>query len=60
MSTEKSNDTIWNRTSDLPICSTEQKVKHTPVKCKAISLQGWRGPKGFRRLRLPDFKTTGT
>jgi hypothetical protein len=23
MSTEKSNDTIWNRTSDLPICSTE-------------------------------------
>jgi hypothetical protein len=23
MSTEKSNDTLWNRTSDLPICSTE-------------------------------------
>jgi hypothetical protein len=23
MSTEKSNDTIWNRTNDLPICSTD-------------------------------------
>jgi len=27
---------------------------------KAIPLQAWTGPKGFRRLRLPDFKTIGT
>jgi len=27
---------------------------------KAIPLQAWTGPKGSRRLRLPDFKTIGT
>jgi hypothetical protein len=27
---------------------------------KAIPLQAWTGPEGFRRLRLPDFKTIGT
>jgi len=26
----------------------------------SIPLQAWTGPKGFRRLRLPDFKTVGT
>jgi len=30
------------------------------VKGKAISLQAWAGPKGSRRMRLPDFKTIGT
>jgi len=30
------------------------------VKGKAIPLQAWRGPEGSRRLRLPDFKATGT
>jgi len=25
-----------------------------------IPLQPWTGPQGFRRLRLPDFKTAGT
>jgi len=30
------------------------------VKGKAIPLQAWTGPKGSRRLRLPDFKTIGT
>jgi hypothetical protein len=29
-------------------------------KGKAIPLQAWTGPEGFRRLRLPDFKTVGT
>jgi len=29
-------------------------------KGKAIPLQAWTCPKGFRRLRLPDFKTIGT
>jgi len=30
------------------------------VKGKANPLQTWTGPEGFRRLRLPDFKTIGT
>jgi hypothetical protein len=30
------------------------------VKGKAVSLQAWIGPEGSGRLRLPDFKTTGT
>jgi hypothetical protein len=29
-------------------------------KSKAIPVQDWRGPQGSRRLRLPDFHTTGT
>jgi hypothetical protein len=29
-------------------------------KGKVIQLQAWTGPKGFRRLRLQDFKTIGT
>jgi len=29
-------------------------------KGKAFPLQAWGGPEGFRRLRLPDFKTIGT
>jgi hypothetical protein len=27
---------------------------------RASPLQAWTGPEGFRRLRLPDFKTVGT
>jgi len=27
---------------------------------KQIPLQAWTGPEGFRRLRLPDYKTVGT
>jgi len=38
----------------------ESIATHTKVKGKAISLQGWTGPKGSRRLRLPDFKTVST
>jgi hypothetical protein len=29
-------------------------------KGKAIPLQAWTGPKGSRRLRLPDLKTIST
>jgi len=32
----------------------------TYSKGKAIPLQALTGPEGFRRLRLPDFKTIGT
>jgi hypothetical protein len=34
--------------------------KGNSVHIKAISLQAFTGPQGFRRLRLPDFKTIGT
>jgi hypothetical protein len=30
------------------------------VKGKAIPLQGWTGPEGSSRFRLPDFKTIST
>ena len=30
------------------------------IKGKAMPLQDWRGPEGFRRSRVPDFKTIGT
>jgi len=29
-------------------------------KGRAIPVQAWIGPKGSRRLRLPDFKRNGT
>jgi hypothetical protein len=29
-------------------------------KGKAIPLQAWAGPEGFRKLRLPDFKKIST
>jgi len=29
-------------------------------KGKTIPLQAWTGPKGSKRLKLPDFKTIGT
>ena len=32
----------------------------TSSSSEAIPLQGWTGPEGSRRLRLPDFKTIGT
>jgi hypothetical protein len=36
------------------------KLAHYLGKGKAIPLQALTGPEGFRRLRLPDFKTIGT
>jgi hypothetical protein len=30
------------------------------VKDKAVPLQPWSGPEGSRKLRFPDFMTTGT
>ena len=37
-----------------------QKLDGGEGKVKAIPLQAWTGPEGFRRLRFPDFKTVGT
>jgi hypothetical protein len=34
--------------------------KRSILKGKAIPLQASTGPEGFRRFRLPDFKTIGT
>jgi hypothetical protein len=41
----------------MTLISVHRTVK---VQSKAIPLQAWTGPEGFRRLRLPDFKTIGT
>jgi hypothetical protein len=38
MSTEKANDTLWNRTSDLPICSTERFARRV-TKLKIMKLK---------------------
>jgi hypothetical protein len=36
------------------------KPKEKEGKCKVIPLQIWIGPEGFRKLKLPYFKTIGT
>jgi hypothetical protein len=41
-------------------CCAEVKLQTYKGKCKAIPLQALTGPEGSRRVRLPDFKTTGT
>jgi len=47
-----------------PVISDQHKIRKTNYnvkgKVKAIPLQVWTGPEGFRRLRLPDFKAIGT
>ena len=35
-------------------------MMHDKAKGKAIPLQFWAGPEGYRSLRLPDFKTIDT
>jgi len=35
-------------------------MDHTYIKGKAIPVQGWAGPEGSRRLRVPDFEIIGT
>jgi hypothetical protein len=42
----------WDRLSHL--------TEMSKGKGKAIPLQSWTGPEGFRRLWIPDFKTIGT
>ena len=37
-----------------------QKENGPDNKGKAIPLEAWRGPEFSRRLRQPDFETTGT
>jgi hypothetical protein len=42
------------------ISETGRKIGRIKGKTKAIPLQTWTGTQGYRRLRLPDFKTIGT
>jgi hypothetical protein len=42
------------------ICVSVSLLQKVFIKDKAIPLQAWTGPEGFRKLRLPDFKTVGT
>ena len=39
---------------------TQPLIEMSKGKGKAIPLQAWTGPEGYRSLRLPDFKTIGT
>jgi len=32
--------------------------RNRPFKGKAVPLQAWSGPEGYRKLRFPDFMTT--
>jgi hypothetical protein len=56
MMTEVTNAESCRRKQSLP----KRIIVILLDKCKAIPLQAWTGPEGFRRLRLPDFKTIGT
>ena len=64
---EKSTDTNWDRTSDLPICSTAVNVflarnflqqKNCLQQKKISPITGPRYPEGSRKLRFPDYVTT--
>jgi hypothetical protein len=43
--------------ADSRMYNDSRLLKHL---CKSIPLQAWTGLEVSRRLRLPDFKTTGT
>jgi hypothetical protein len=49
---------------DIIFREHQYRLKHIYIvstyKGKAIPLQALTGPEGFRRLRLPDFKTIAT
>jgi len=60
---KNSNDTIWNRTSDLPIYTVDMHVSLSfcidkKGKGKGFPLQAWSGPEGSSKLTFPDFMTT--
>jgi len=38
--------------------NTNGKYLDLKTKSKAVPLQAWSGPEGFRKLRFPDFKKT--
>jgi hypothetical protein len=55
----RSFDSRWctaSRTMALGL--TQPLTEMSKCKGKAIPLQAWSGPEGFRKLRFPDFMTT--
>ena len=61
----KSNTLFMSRPDNVPvhkpgITNITLTLLLVTKKFKAIPLQGWTGPEGSRRFRLPDFKTIGT
>ena len=58
---KNSNDTIWNRTSDLPTCSTVpqptalQRDLIIKVNVKQ-SITGVEWPRGFQEVKVPRFQ----
>jgi len=58
---QKTMSTIPNRPQWLwAFCQFSVRTFRVEVKGKgkAVSLQAWSGPEGFRNLRFPDFMTT--
>jgi hypothetical protein len=51
---------MWGESSLMFPLHYISTVKLLQSKANAIPLLAWAGPKGSRRLRLPDFKTIGT
>jgi len=51
---------IHTKTREARLMKTPITTVAVKVKGKAIPLQGWTGPEGSNRLRLPVFKTFGT
>jgi hypothetical protein len=50
------NNIFWSLSARCEI----KKLELEWGKLKAIPLQAWTGPEGYRSLRLPGFKTIGT
>jgi len=51
---------IHTKTRETRLMKTPMTTVAVVIKGKAIPLQGWTGPEGSRRLRLPVFKTFST
>jgi len=51
---------IHTKTRETRLMTTPTTTVAVVVKGKATPLQGWTGPEGSRRLKLPDFRTFST
>ena len=48
------------QSNNLNTCCHVETILLPDKRDKVIPLQTWTGPEGYRRVRLPDFKTVGT